>query len=244
VRTAGPAKTTAIAVASLVASIVNWSCVGAATPKPAINGNRSTTTSGQVDTKTPTAGVTTPKADCLDAAIALPVDDGPSSIDTMGGLPPAFPLVDSNTTPATEIPASIAPGLETRIPGRGPNGDPIVLVLVTADPTTEASVSIYYSSHPVNSGLTTIRDLLAGGGSYLQESVGAGNDAKKVLAMAGDRASLVQLAAFTAALTHTDPLPIKTWNLVWSEGGIDFILESDSSARETVVAARSIYCGT
>jgi hypothetical protein len=102
---------------------------------------------------------------------------------------------------------------------------------------------VVYSSSTLDPSATVV-DLFAQGGAIVKMEPTTGHDGKLVAGVAGSRASLVSVSEFEAALIQSDEIApgLRQWGIYWSDGKIDYSIESSGSAHDVVVAARAMMC--
>jgi hypothetical protein len=125
---------------------------------------------------------------------------------------------------------------------------PIPLQVVVSDNhggETVEEIRLYYAADLPDSA-TTLVDLIEHGGMMFTQSKSIGNDAATVQHEVGDRATIVQVGPYDAALIWADPFfdgGRRSFNLFWSDGSYDFGLRAGlETPEQTVGVARSTYC--
>jgi hypothetical protein len=106
-------------------------------------------------------------------------------------------------------------------------------------------VRLYYAPDPIPID-STLDDVINSGGIMVTQRYADGFDARSVKAEAGDRATIVLVGPYEAALIWADPFfssSRRAFNLYWSDGTFDFLIQAGvSTADATVDAARTYYC--
>jgi hypothetical protein len=103
----------------------------------------------------------------------------------------------------------------------------------------------YFAPSPLNQD-TTLNDLYNEGGVLATEEVAYGHDAQKVKSVLGDRAFIIDLGPYKAALSLGSSLADggrRPYDIFWSDGTHDwFVAAGTATAAEAVAVARSNYC--
>jgi hypothetical protein len=163
---------------------------------------------------------------------------------------PEFPPILAVGERLSSLADVVSKGLPAITPKEAPADLPLQAILFDAATPTDADVAaghassrFYYSREPIGSA-TTIVDLYRAGGVYLSASVTSGQDAKLVVETVGDAATVIKVGAYDAALVHSSPLEggLRTWNLYWSDGKIDYAIIGNVSVQDLVGAAQSMFC--
>lgn len=179
----------------------------------------------------------------------LPLENVTATPGITRGRPQPLPILrlgerlNSLDDPALKALAPVMPKMT-------PNGQPLQAVIF--DPTNDAdetdgklnpAVYLYFSKGPIQEQ-TTIVDVYAGGGGFLEEVATHGQDATFVKSAVGDSATIIKVGTYDAAFDVSSPWPggFYTHGLYWSDGVRDFGLVVNGAADEVVKVAQSIYC--
>lgn len=169
-------------------------------------------------------------------------DDG----EPYGGYstPIAWPILRTGRQVASIANADID-GLAPVVPKLAPRGLSAQAVVVhDGSEGAPSSIASYYSSKPITE-TTTSRDVFVSGGATFVQEESTGKDAALVVEAIGDRATVIRVGDYDAAITHGTTMPgtsIRTWAIYWSDGKSDFALIVNGSAKDAIEAAQSIYC--
>lgn len=162
---------------------------------------------------------------------------------------PVYPQILST---GVQISSADAAGLSVkppRLPQHQPAGLPLQALTWQegeapgAASATPATLTAYYSAKPIGPQ-DTFLDVVAAPGVVLTMAEATGIDADRVLQTVGDRADIIDVGPYKAALTHSSTYAngVRTFNLYWSDGAVDYGLVVNSSAKEAIETAQSIYC--
>ena len=169
--------------------------------------------------------------------------DGP----TLGG-PPFRPIVTFGTSLDLSGARSV----------RGAGADPLLprnlppdLTLRVALGSDEAAlgmgyevVQLFYADSAVD-GSTTFEDLIRSRAVRFIAHRAEGDDAATVRSTIKDRAALVRIGPFDGAVVHSDPIGafrVRTWDVYWSDGRLDYSVESTVEPDELARLTQSLYC--
>lgn len=178
---------------------------------------------------------------------------GPPEIPPLGpenvGTPPSPLVPPPRILSAGEVVTSTddvrSRGFDAILPTAIPAG--VLLQAITVEAGFGGSINelrLYYSPTPVNTA-TTLSDVIADGGMLLLQRVSRGVDAAYVKEEVGERAVIVEVGPYDAALIWGDPVHhgVRAYSLLWSDGTYDWTLRSGFETPESAVSVgRSIYC--
>jgi hypothetical protein len=92
----------------------------------------------------------------------------------------------------------------------------------------------------------TVADVIDDGGVFLIQHPANGDDAASVKQEVGDRAYIVSVGPYDAALVWADPFfegDKRSYNIYWSDGTYDFsVIAGLDTPEESLTFAMSLYC--
>ena len=194
-----------------------------------------------VSTASPIAGCTPPD---------LPRDTAPdmSEVTGMRTQPIAAPLLASGSQVDGLSDPSLAALRPVLLP-TSPDALPVQVMIAVGgsgsmdgDPLPDELITIY-SKSPV-SATATAYDVIGQGGAIFIQSMARGQDATAVLDTIGARATIIRVGDHDAAVVESSTLPtgVRSHNVFWSDGRLDYSLRIAGSSQEAVKVAQSIYC--
>jgi len=105
-------------------------------------------------------------------------------------------------------------------------------------------VQLFYGDSAVDES-TTFEDLIRGRAIRFVVHRAEGDDAATVKSTIKDRAALVRIGPHDGAVVHSDPigaLRVRTWDVYWSDGRLDYSVESTVEPDELARLTQSLYC--
>lgn len=193
------------------------------------------------------AAATTPGCTLPNLSIDL-TDAKDDGAPYAGRTVPRYPPILSTGRSVTSVAGSDLASADLKLPSHLPNGLPLVALVshggvVAGAESDPASVGAYYSSAPIKQ-TDTFLDVIGHSGAIFIASSTTGTGAQRVVDTVGQRANVIQVGPYQAALTHSSTYPngVRTYNLYWSDGTLDYSLIVNGSAAEAIQTAQSLYC--
>lgn len=227
------------------------SCQLAGRSTPTIESQARTSDTAQTQTSessstrpaAPSTGAATSATQAPGCAILALPELGPEVAHGPGrGRPPLPPILESGSAVLT--PEEIrARGFDLVVPVA-----PLplqVVIAVESAPGTIEEANMYFTSEAIDEA-TTLTDIVRVGGVLVEQRMSQGNDAALVRSELGDRAAIIQVGPYDAALVWADPFlegHARSYNVYWSDLSYDWAVTAWVDTPEASVAvARSVYC--
>jgi len=128
---------------------------------------------------------------------------------------------------------------DTSVPSELPAVKPLQLAIRFID----GSLGLLYGDAAVEPDVSLAGYRLGGGVALIAEAT-TGRDAAFLFRDVGERAGLVKVGAYDAALLHGDEMATgrRAWGLYWSDGTTDYNATGEISPQALIRFVRSIYC--
>jgi hypothetical protein len=171
--------------------------------------------------------------------VAPAFDDSFKAWDPAGEHPTYRPL-RSHGTEADLNEAKAAMHFDVLTPARLPKGYKERLVIIDGE-----TVLLLYGPNEVGQDETPL-EFFEAGGVVVEERPPLGTTGPYVKDAVGDKAGLVQVGPWQAALTHGDEIDVdgvRTYTLGWEDSTRGWIVEANLPEPEALIdLARSLYC--
>jgi hypothetical protein len=136
--------------------------------------------------------------------------------------------------------------LDAKAPPAAPDGFETVTTIYNASKpgAADGELITVYTADRLAEGDTFLDVIGAGGAIFIQRPT-IGNDAALVKETIGDAATLVPLGDLTAAVAESTTRPgnLRSYGMYWSDGKLDYSIESGGGFEEVVRLGQSLYCG-